>query len=178
MMMNRLAGTGRMPNFPATAVSAAVYSAFPEINAIVHAHPTSVMALTAGIGPRATVLPISEPSFMFYERLASLPCNFFFDDEYLFNLVASMRESSEGVREGGGDNSPATKASSKYGVLMENHSYIMTGKDVPEAFLRSYMIEQAASVHYYYIWTCNPRFYSLMLPYEALCPPDYYYMDM
>jgi ribulose-5-phosphate 4-epimerase/fuculose-1-phosphate aldolase len=123
----RVCGDGPMPNFPSTAVSAAIYAAYPEINAIVHAHPASIMSLSAGDGPLGTILPMSEPSFMFYERVASLPCNFFFDDDYLDTMVEAL---SDGP----------------YCIMMRNHSYIMTGKDVQEAYMRSYMVEQSATV--------------------------------
>ena len=104
-------GNGPLPNFPSTAVSAAIYSSFPEvrhrcprqsaaifeppaasaaatsagpghapalaltstsvllqIGAIIHAHPASIMAVSAADAEAGTILPISEPSFMFYER--------------------------------------------------------------------------------------------------------------
>ena len=123
----RIAGEGPLPNFPSTAVSAAIYSSYPEVNAIVHAHPRSVMALSAVDGPAGTILPLSEPSFMFYQRVRHLPCNFFFDDEYLKKIVEALR----------GD---------PYCIIMRNHSYIMTGGSVQECYIRSYMVEQAASV--------------------------------
>jgi ribulose-5-phosphate 4-epimerase/fuculose-1-phosphate aldolase len=123
----RVAGNGPMPNFPSTAVSAAIYSAFPDVNAVVHAHPESVMAVSAADGPKGTILPISEPSFMFYQRVGSLPCNFFFDDDYLATIVDAMRAGC-------------------YCVMMRNHSYLMTGSSIQEAYIRSYMVEQSASV--------------------------------
>ena len=52
----------------------------PEVHAVVHAHPRSMMALAAldEASGHGKVLPISEPSFMFFERVAHLPCDFFF----------------------------------------------------------------------------------------------------
>lgn len=123
----RLAGEGRFPNFPGLAVSAAIYSAFPEVNAIIHAHPSSVMAVAAADGPAGTILPMSESSFMFYKRVESLECNFFFDDVYLEKIVDAMRNGS-------------------YCIMMRNHSYIMTGKSIPECYIRSYMLAQSADV--------------------------------
>lgn len=123
----RVAGDGPMPNFPSTAVSAAIYSAFPDVNAVIHAHPDSVMALSAADGPTGTILPISEPSFMFYQRVQPLPCNFFFDDDYLTTIVDAMKKGS-------------------YCVMMRNHSYIMTGSSVQECYIRSHMVEQSAAV--------------------------------
>eukprot|EP01051_Picozoa_sp_SAG22_P013460 SAG22_NODE_1510_length_4262_cov_37.593082_1_plen_182_part_00 len=108
-------------------MSAAIYSSFPEVGAIIHAHPASVMAVATAAGPAGTIMPISEPSFMFYGRVASLPCNFFFDDGYLDSIVEALR----------GD---------AYCILMRNHSYLMTGKDVQECYMRAYMLEQSATV--------------------------------
>lgn len=59
--------------------------------------------------------------------MASLPCNFFFDDDYIETIVAALR--------GGA-----------YCIMMRNHSYIMTGKDVQECYMRAYMVEQSATV--------------------------------
>jgi len=121
-------GEGPLPNYPSTAVPAAIYAACPEVNAIVHAHPRSMMVLSALDKERREVLPISEPSFMFYERVAHIPCNFFFDDDYLADIVKAIKDGS------------------KFCISMANHSYLMTGKTVEEAYLRAYMLEQSASI--------------------------------
>jgi len=125
---SRLVGEGALPNYPSTAVPAAVYRACPNIHAIVHAHPRSMMALSALDDARRAVLPMSEPSFMFYERVAHLPCNFFFDDDYLKQIVDSLADGS------------------KFAISMANHSFLMTGRTVEEAYLRAYMLEQSASI--------------------------------
>ena len=70
----RVCGQGPLPNYPSTAVPAAIYSHCPDIHAVVHAHPKSMMALSALSKERANILPISEPSFSasatsFTERL-------------------------------------------------------------------------------------------------------------
>jgi len=124
----RVAGWGPLPNYPSTAVPAAVFAACPHIHAIVHAHPRSMMTLSALDDARSQVLPMSEPSFMFYERVAHLPCNFFFDDDYLTQMVEALRDGS------------------KFAISMANHSFLMTGKTVEEAYLRAYMLEQSASI--------------------------------
>ena len=124
----RLAGEGRLPNFPTTAVPAAIYREFPEIQAIVHAHPRSVMALAAlDDNDVGKVLPISEPSFMFYERVAHIPCNFFFDDKYIGQMLEALR--------GGA-----------FCLMMRNHSYTMVGRSIQEAYLRCYMLEQSVAI--------------------------------
>ena len=55
----------------------------------------------------------------FYERVAHLPCNFFFDDDYLTQMVEALRDGS------------------KFAISMANHSFLMTGKTVEEAYLRA-----------------------------------------
>ena len=86
------------------------------------------MALSALNQARGAILPMSEPSFMFYERVAHLPCNFFFDDAYLAKIVDAIKDGS------------------KFCISMANHSFLMTGKTVEEAYLRAYMLEQSASI--------------------------------
>jgi ribulose-5-phosphate 4-epimerase/fuculose-1-phosphate aldolase len=122
---------GPMPNFPSLVNSAAIYSAHADVNALVHAHPASVMALCALEGDRGTVLPISESSFMFYERVAHLSCNFFFDPPYVQGLVDALGGEGNGGR---------------FCALMRNHSYIMCGSSIPECYMRCYMLEQSAKV--------------------------------
>jgi hypothetical protein len=54
-------------------------------------------------------------------------CDFFFEEEYLATIVDAL---SDG----------------RFCALMENHSYLMVGKTIPECYMRSYMLEQPASV--------------------------------
>lgn len=113
------------PNFPSAAVPAAVYAARPDVNAIVHAHPEAVMALCAlDVG----VLPISEPSFLFYDRVARLDCDFFFGDAYVRKIVDALRDPTI------------------FCVLFSNHSYLMCASTVQECWLRCYMLHQAAKI--------------------------------
>jgi len=123
----RLCGWGPLPNYPSTAVPAAVYSHCPGVHAVVHAHPRSMMALSALSKARASILPISEPSFMFYERVAYLPCNFFFDDAYLQTIVSALNGAT-------------------FCISMANHSFLIVGATVAQAYLRAYMLEQSASI--------------------------------
>jgi taurine dioxygenase len=133
----RLAGQGPLPNFPSTAVSAAIYAALPEVHAIVHAHATTLMSLAALGGDAGTILPISEPSFLFYKRVAYLPCNFYFDDDYLVQIVEALQLT---------DGNENDKEHPPFCIMMSNHSYIMTGRTLQECYLRCYMLEQSASI--------------------------------
>ena len=117
---------GRAPNYPSFAVPAAVYAARPDVRAIVHAHPKAVMTL-CGLDEPA-VLPLSEPSFVFYERVATLECDFFFGDDYVAKIVDALRDGS------------------KCCVLFKNHSFLMVGASVEEVWLRCYMLHQSAQI--------------------------------
>ena len=85
------------------------------------------MAICAMEGARGEILPISEPSFMFYERVRKVPCNFFFTDDYLETVASAFSDDH-------------------FCVLMKNHSYLMVGSTIPECYMRSYMLEQSARV--------------------------------
>ena len=62
----------------------------------------------------------------FYNRVGSLECDFFFEDEYLAKIAENFRSGEQ------------------FALLMANHSFLMTGASVQETFIRSYMIEQSA----------------------------------
>ena len=124
----RVAGEGPLASAPSAAVPAAIYRARPEVQSVVHAHPASVMSL-AGLptgqanGSANPILPVSEPSFMFYNRVGTLECDFFFDPEYLSKIAESFRDGE------------------KFALLMANHSFLMTGTSVQETFIRSYVLD-------------------------------------
>jgi ribulose-5-phosphate 4-epimerase/fuculose-1-phosphate aldolase len=120
-------GSNRLPNFASLANSSAIYTAFPGVNAIIHAHPESVMTICAMDGKRGDILPISEPSFMFYERVSKVPCDFFFTEDYLETVASAFSDDH-------------------FCVLMKNHSYLMVGSTIQECYMRSYLLEQSASV--------------------------------
>jgi hypothetical protein len=69
------------------------------------------------------VLPISEPSFMFFEHVAYLPCNFFFDDEYLSQMVKAL------------------KGDGMFCVVMCNHSYTMVEHTIQECYICCYILD-------------------------------------
>merc|ERR1711957_869359 len=70
---------------------------------------------------------MSEPSFMFYERVAYADADFFFEDDYAEALASKLDRS-------------------EFLVHVKNHAIFVAGKDVPQAFYRAYMFEQAADV--------------------------------
>ena len=86
------------------------------------------MALCGLEGPAGTILPLSEPSFLFFERVATLDCDFFFGDAYVAKIVDALRD-------------PSTCC-----VLFKNHSYLMVGASVEQCWLRCYMLHQSAQI--------------------------------
>ena len=70
---------------------------------------------------------VSEPSFLFHGRLAYLPADYFFGDQY------------------GGTVADAV-ARGAIVVAIENHALLAVGSTIEEAFLRAYMFEQACEL--------------------------------
>jgi len=70
---------------------------------------------------------MSEHSFMFYERVGYIGCNFFFDESYVEEIVAQLKQGT-------------------FAILMRNHSYLMVGSTVQECYLRAHMFEESCAV--------------------------------
>lgn len=115
----------RPVNYGALQIASAVYRRHVDINAFLHSHPREAMALAALKEPR--LLMATEPSFMFYERVAYIGTDFFFSDEYAARAAAAF--------DGG-----------HFVLHIRNHAIMVAGKDVPQAFYRAYMFEQAAGL--------------------------------
>lgn len=116
---------GRKVNGGATQVASAVYRRHPDVHAFVHSHPKDSMALAALADPRLMIM--TEPSFMFYERIAYTNADFFFEDDYA-NATAAQLDGQ------------------KFVVFIRNHAIMVAGKSVPQAFYRAYMFDQAAGL--------------------------------
>lgn len=112
------------PNAPVLPLGSAIFSKHPKINAVCHAHGPNSMAVTATTD---SILPISEPSFMFYERLNSIHCDFFFEKHYCEEIAMGLDDRI-------------------FGTLIQNHAYIMTGLSIQECYLRAYMLEQSCEI--------------------------------
>jgi len=117
-------GSNQRTNFAAVKPAAAVFEARRDVNAIIHAHAPAVMAVS---GLECGLLLASEPSFMFYEGLSYIDANFHFDDDYCAAVADAVA--------GGG------KA-----VIYRNHAFATVGKDVREAMLRAYLLNQACEI--------------------------------
>ena len=116
-------GSNHRVTFAATNPAAHVFRARPDVNAIIHAHAPAVMAVS---GLECGLLFASEPSFMFYKGLSYLDTDFHFEDDY-------CRKVADTVGDG--------KA-----IIYRNHSFAVVGKDVKEAILRAYLLNQACEI--------------------------------
>ncbi len=118
-----LEGTNQRVNFAAVNPAAWVFRQNPDVNCIIHAHSTAVMAVSA---LKSGLLYASEPAFMFYKKLAYLDADFHFDDAYCKSVAAAV-----------GDN---------MAVIYRNHAFATWGSSVHEAMLRAYMLDQACQI--------------------------------
>mmetsp|Transcript_97427 Transcript_97427/g.152292 ORF Transcript_97427/g.152292 Transcript_97427/m.152292 type:complete len:295 (+) Transcript_97427:38-922(+) len=116
---------GRPVSWGALQVASAVYRRHAHINAFIHSHPKDAMALAALKEPR--LMMMTEPSFVFYERVAYEGADFFFGDEYSSKVAAAF--------DGG-----------KFLLHIRQHAIMVAGKDVPQAFYRAYLFDQAAGL--------------------------------
>lgn len=57
---------------------------------MIHAHGANAMALASCRNHK--LLPMSEHSFMFYERVKYVSCNFFFDQDYISEITSALAD--------------------------------------------------------------------------------------
>lgn len=117
-------GSNQPTNFAALKPATAVFKARPDVHAIIHAHAPSVMAVS---GLKCGLLLASEPAFMFHKGIAYIDANFKFDDAYC-DAVANVA------------------ANGGKAIIYRNHSFAVVGKDVREAMLRTYLLNQACEI--------------------------------
>jgi ribulose-5-phosphate 4-epimerase/fuculose-1-phosphate aldolase len=120
---NVMDGSNRRVNFAAINPAASVFRARPDVNVVIHAHAPAIMAIS---GLDCELLPASEPAFMFHNGIAYLDADFHFSDDYCDIVAKSI-----------GD---------KKAIIYRNHAFATVGKDVPEAILRAYMLNQACEI--------------------------------
>jgi ribulose-5-phosphate 4-epimerase/fuculose-1-phosphate aldolase len=120
---NVMDGSNRRVNFAAVNPAASVFRARSDVNVVIHAHAPAIMAVS---GLECGLLSASEPAFMFYNNIAYLDADFHFDDQYCEAVSVAL-----------GD---------KMAIIYKNHSFATVGKDVPEAILRAYMLNQACEI--------------------------------
>lgn len=107
-------------------IHSAVYRARPDIHAIIHLHTTAGVAVSA---MKCGLLPLSQFSFHFYNRLSDHPYN------------ALALDHDRHGRRIGEDLGPSNKA-----MLLHNHGTMTCGSTMQEAFFYAWYLEQACRV--------------------------------
>ena len=116
-------GSNHRVTFAATNPAAHVFRARADVNAIIHAHAPAVMAVS---GLECGLLFASEPSFMFYKGISYLDTDFHFEDEYCQKVADTVGDGKA--------------------IIYRNHSFAVVGRDVKEAILRAYLLNQACEI--------------------------------
>ena len=119
----KVAGGGRRHS--EVFIHSEIYKARPDVNSVIHTHPTNAVALSAtGKG----LLPISQPSVAFYDGLP-----YYTDTIELIRNVAK----GQGVVKALG----SCKA-----LLMRNHGVVVVGASVEESTVLAIMLENACEI--------------------------------
>jgi L-ribulose-5-phosphate 4-epimerase len=119
----KVAGGGRRHS--EVFIHSEIYKARPDVNSVIHTHPTHAVALSATGQP---LLPISQPSVAFYDGLP------YYTDT--IELIRSA-EKGRGVAQALGP----CKA-----LLMRNHGVVVVGASVEESTVLAIMLENACEI--------------------------------
>ena len=102
-------------------VHAALLSARPDINAVVHTHSPANLAISA---QRCGLMPITQQAMRFYNRVASYP-----------------NAADDTTREGA--DHMAAALGDKWAMILENHGAVICGLNVAEAYIYHHFFELA-----------------------------------
>lgn len=102
-------------------VHAALLSARPDINAVVHTHSPANLAISA---QRCGLMPITQQAMRFYNRVASYP-----------------NAADDTTREGA--DHMAAALGNKWAMILENHGAVICGLNVAEAYIYHHFFELA-----------------------------------
>jgi L-fuculose-phosphate aldolase len=120
---NVVAGTARRHS--EVYIHSEIFKARPDLNCIIHTHPTYSIALSAtGRGLKC----YSQPGALFHEALGT------YDD-----TIALIRSHAMGAR-------VARALGDGRGVLLKNHGVVLTGATIAEAVIATIMLENGAMV--------------------------------
>jgi len=119
----KVAGGGRRHS--EVFIHSEIYKARPDVNSVIHAHPTNAVAFSATGKP---LLPISQPSVAFY---GGLP--------YYTDTIELIRnvEKGQGV---------AKALGSCKALLMRNHGVVVVGASVEESTVLAILLENACEI--------------------------------
>ena len=116
-------GKGTDYNVAAIHMVQAVMQAHPEVGCVFHAHTKATMVLSS---LKTDLLPISQPAFMLYGKLAFSDFEFDCGPEFCTRLLHDLGNAKV--------------------MLMRNHGMFIAARDVPEAMFLAFSLDQACTV--------------------------------
>jgi ribulose-5-phosphate 4-epimerase/fuculose-1-phosphate aldolase len=110
-------------NFAVCRPAASIFRARPDVNAIIHAHGYGVMGIAA---LECGLLPICEAAFAFYNDIAYIDADFFFEPEYCAQISQTL--------------------GSHKALIYRHHAFATVGATVAEAFFFAYSLNVASEL--------------------------------
>jgi len=133
-------------NFAVCKPAAAIFKERPEINSVIHAHGYGVMGVAA---LECGLLPISEAAFLFYNDIAYIDADFYFDDEYCAEIAKALGPHKA--------------------MIYHHHAFASVGTTVPEAFYFAFSLNVACEMQMK-ILACNEK---VLIPPPEVCERHY-----
>ena len=133
-------------NFAVCRPATAIFKARPDVNAVIHAHGYGVMGVAA---LECGLLPISEAAFGFYNDVAYLDADFYFDGDYCEKIAQTLG---------------AHKA-----MIYRHHAFATVGSTVAEAFYFAFTLNVACELQLK-ILACNEK---VLIPPPEVCQRHY-----
>ena len=154
----KVAGGGRRHS--EVFIHSELYKARPDVNSVIHTHPTNAVALSA---TGKALLPISQPSVAFYDGLP-----YYTDTIELIRTI----EKGQGV---------AKALGSCKALFMRNHGVVVVGASVEESTVLAIMLENACEIQ---LKAEAAGGIGEMFPpdvverlYHAIIQPEYYFIN-
>lgn len=116
-------GYGTDYNGAAIHMIQAVMGAHPDVGCVLHAH---TKATTVFAALKADILPISQPGFMLYKKVAYSDFSFDADEEFCNRLLVDLGPHKV--------------------MIMRNHGLFIAAKDAAEALLLTFLLDQACAI--------------------------------
>ena len=133
-------------NFAVCKPAAAIFRARSDVNAVIHAHGQGVMAVAA---LDCGVLPISESAFLFYNDIAYIDADFYFEDSYCEEIAKTLGPHKA--------------------MIYRHHAFASVGASVSEAFYFAFSLNVACETQLK-ILACNEK---VRIPPPETCERHY-----
>ena len=137
---------GVTTNFAVCRPAAAIFKARPGVNAVIHAHGYGVMGVAA---LECGLLQLTEPAFIFYNDLAYLDADFYFEDDYCAKIADTLGPHKA--------------------LIYRHHAFATVGSSVPEAFYFAFSLNIACELQLK-ILACNEK---VLIPPGEVCQRHY-----